>query len=143
MLKNVLKIKDANSTEIDSKTKNPIIDIIEGKVKETKSGILRIGDHAAKTIPNTIVANAYDNAKTFVERHRHKYEFTTETWNKYFKNSKLIYSSTSLDEKLIETIEITNHPFFLAQQYHGELTSKPTAPSPTYKSFIRAVIKNK
>ncbi len=141
--RNVLKLKGADHTEINPKTKIAIIDIMPGRSRENKSGVLRLGNHVAKIIPKTIIAKSYKGQKTYVERHRHKFEFSKKTWEKYFKGSNLIYSSISPDNKLIETIEIKDHPFFLGQQYHGELTSRPTAPAPTYKAFIEAVIKNK
>ncbi len=141
--RNVLKLNGADHTEINPKTPFPIIDIMPGKTHNTKSGVLRLGDQEAKIVKGTHIAKAYKNTPTYIERHRHKYEFAMTTYNKYFQGSKMIYSSTNLDETLIETIEITGHPFFLGEQYHGELTSKPTKPAPTYREFIAAAIKHK
>ena len=139
--RNVLNLKGAHTTEINSETKYPIIDIISSKTIETKAGILRLGKNSCNISKNT---KAYDLYKKDLihERHRHKYEFTTKTYDEYFQNSDIVYSgvSNSFEFTLIEIIEMKNHPFFMGCQFHPEFLSNFTRPAPLFFGLIKAAI---
>ena len=135
--KNVCNLKDANSTEFDSKTPHPVISLLEEQQHiQFKGGTMRLGAHPCKLTPGTHAYNAY-NSNLISERHRHRYEFN----NKYqdqLEEKGMIYSGVSPDGKLVEIIELKDHPWFVAVQYHPEFKSKPTDPHPLFREFIKA-----
>lgn len=140
--RNVLNIKDAASTEIDSKTKNPIIDLMENQKKVTdKGGTMRLGAYACKLSKGTKAYHVYGK-QLIEERHRHRYEFN----NKYLKQIEkagMIASGINPDSNLVEIIEIKDHPWFLATQYHPELKSTVVNPHPLFVKFVKAALENK
>lgn len=132
--RNVLGYKDANSIELDENTSMPLINI-----RELRKGIgnpMRLGNYPCTIKQGTLAYKVY-NEKHIYERHRHRYEVN----NKYadiFKGSELIFSGINEEDDIIEIIEIKNHPFFIACQFHPEFKSRLTKPSPLFKSFIAA-----
>jgi CTP synthase len=140
--KNVLKIKGANSTEVDAKTKEPIIDLMDDQKKITsKGGTMRLGAYACKLQKGSITARAYGKSD-IMERHRHRYEFN----NKYLsqiENAGLLATGINPDSGLVEVVELKDHPFFLGVQYHPELKSTVQNPHPLFVSFIKAALQNK
>ncbi|WPX96302.1 CTP synthase [Candidatus Bandiella euplotis] len=146
--RNVLNLENANSTEFDIHCQN-VIDImddqIEGnnleKLSETREigGTMRLGSYKCQLKTNSKIHKAY--GKTFIEeRHRHRYEFNGD-FKKSFESSGLSLAGISLDNKYVETIEVDEHPWFIAVQFHPEYKSKPFEPHPLFVSFVDCAIK--
>ena len=142
--KNVLKIKNAGSTELDKKC-FPIIGLINewnrnGRlIKGTESdlgGTMRLGSYNAKLRHNSLVNKIY-RTSNIDERHRHRYEVNVNL-RKRFENKGLIFSGMSPDNKLPEIIELKDHPWFIGVQFHPEFKSRPLTPHPLFSSFIKA-----
>src|SRR3989344_1398840 len=138
--RNVLKLKNANSTEIDPKTKYPVVDILpEQKLLETLGGNMRLGGHDVLIKENTLAYNLYKQLK-IRERFRHRYECNPDYIDK-FEEKGIVFSGKSADEKnIMQILELTNHKFFIGTQYHGEYTSRPLKPHPLYLGFIKACL---
>ena len=142
--KNVLKIKNAGSTELDKKC-FPIIGLISewnrnGRlIKGTDSdlgGTMRLGSYNAKLRHNSLVNKIYKTSNIY-ERHRHRYEVNVNL-RKRFENKGLIFSGMSPDNKLPEIVELKDHPWFIGVQFHPEFKSRPLTPHPLFSSFIKA-----
>ena len=142
--RNVLKIKNAGSTELDKKC-FPIIGLINewnrnGRlIKGTESdlgGTMRLGSYNAKLRHNSLVNKIYKTSNVD-ERHRHRYEVNVNL-RKRFENKGLIFSGMSPDNKLPEIIELKDHPWFIGVQFHPEFKSRPLTPHPLFSSFIKA-----
>src|SRR5690242_14077484 len=135
--RNELGIEDANSTEMQPDTPNPVIDMMEQQKKITmKGGTMRLGSYPCTIKETTLAYNIY---KTHLihERHRHRWEFN----NKYlslFEEAGMIASGINPDTGLVEIIELTDHPFFIGVQYHPELKSTVENPQPIFVNFIKA-----
>lgn len=145
--RHIAKLKDANSAEVDPKTKNPVIHIMPGQEKLIKEkgygGTIRLGGWPCRIIPGTHLAKAYaryTKAKTVSERHRHRYEFNND-YRSMFEQLGLKIAGTSPDGEIVEAVEIANHPFFIGVQFHPEYISRPLAPHPLFVEFIK-VCKN-
>jgi CTP synthase len=143
--RNVLGFKNANTTEIDPKTKYPVIDILAEQKKlmadKKYGGTMRLGSYPAKIIPKSIAYKAY-GAYEIKERHRHRYE-VNETYIENFEKGGVIFSGISPDRRLMEIMELPEkvHPFFVGTQFHPELKSRPLNPHPLFLEFIKASIK--
>ena len=137
---NVLNMVGANSTEIDEKTPYPVISLQRGREEdEDLGGTLRLGLYDCDLKEDTKTFKAYDK-KVIQERHRHRYEFN----NKYldtFEKSDMIISGFNKDHHLVEIVELKNHPWFIAVQFHPEFLSRPLRPHPLFRDFIEATIK--
>lgn len=135
--RNVLGIKDANSTEMEPETANPVIDMMEEQKKITmKGGTMRLGSYPCEIKENTLAHRIYET-HSISERHRHRWEFN----NKYleqFENAGMIASGVNPGTGLVEIIELTDHPFFIGVQYHPELKSTVENPQPIFVHFIKA-----
>ncbi|GAA0306888.1 CTP synthase [Gracilibacillus halotolerans] len=141
--RNVLGLKDAHSAEINPETMYPIIDLLpEQKDVTDLGGTLRLGLYPCKLKDGTRVKEAYENQDIIYERHRHRFEFNNE-YREQMENAGFIFSGTSPDERLVETIELIDHPWFVASQYHPEFKSRPTNPHELFKAFIGATVKMK
>ncbi|QBQ08192.1 CTP synthetase [Spiroplasma gladiatoris] len=138
--RNVLKICDANSSELDPETTNKIIDILEGKDRKNIGGTLRLGKYEAKLKEGSLAKKLY-NSDIAIERHRHRYEFNNDYIEDFEKNGMVI-SGVFEEQNLVEIIEIPSHKFFIACQYHPEFTSRPIKPNPLFKGFVEATSKN-
>jgi CTP synthase len=143
--RNICGFKDANTTEIDPKTKHPIIHVMESQkdlVKYHKlGGTQRLGSWEWKAKAGTIFAKSYKST-TGNERHRHRYEFNND-YRKIFTQKGMVISATTKDGELVEALELPKHPFFVGVQFHPELKSRPLNPHPLYMSFMEAVVKGK
>ena len=140
--RNVLGYEDANSSEIDKETMYPVIDIMpEQKNIADLGGTMRLGIYPCKLNKNSNAYDCYLNELIY-ERHRHRYEFNNE-YRKEINEAGMKVTGMSPDGKLVEIIEIENHPWFVAVQFHPELKSRPNNPHPLFKSFIKAAIKEK
>lgn len=138
--RNVLKLDGAHSAEIDPETKHNIIDLLpEQKNIENLGGTLRLGLYPARIKENTKAATAY--GETIVEeRHRHRYEFNND-YREQMEQAGMIVSATSPDGRLVEVVELVDHPWFVACQYHPEFISRPNRPQSLFKDFIGAAVK--
>jgi CTP synthase len=135
--RNVLGLEGAHSAEIAPETNYPIIDLLpEQKDVEDLGGTLRLGLYPCKLSEDTLAYEAYQDEVVY-ERHRHRYEFNNE-YRQQMEEKGFIFSGTSPDGRLVEIVELKDHPWFLASQFHPEFTSRPTRPQPLFKEFIRA-----
>jgi CTP synthase len=136
--RSVLELPDANSTEFDETTANGIIMLIEGKDREKIGGTLRLGLFPTTIQAGTLCHQLY--GETLVhERHRHRYEFNND-YRERFEKAGMVFSGIYKEQGLVEVVEIKDHPFFIAAQYHPEFTSRPTKPNPLFKGFVEKVI---
>lgn len=145
--RNVCGFKDANSEEINQKTEYPVIHIMPEQkeliARKQYGGTIRLGGWPCKIIKGTHMARAYEkkfgNKRTVSERHRHRYEFNNKYREDFIKNG-LTIAGTSPDNKIVEAIEITKHPFFIGTQFHPEYISRPLDPHPLFVEFIRVCL---
>lgn len=139
--RHVCGLKDANSREFDKKTKYPIIDLMESqRAIKVKGGTMRLGAYDCDLKPGTKTYKAYKKKK-ISERHRHRYEVNNRYRGKLEKNG-LIFSGVNTDLGVVEAIEIADHPWFVAGQFHPELKSRVNKAHPLFREFIKAAIKN-
>ena len=138
--RNVTGLKNANSTEFDKKTKYPVIDLMESqKAVKIKGGTMRLGAYDCEIKTGTKAYAAY-RKKKISERHRHRYEVNNRYRNRLEK-SGLIFSGVNSDLGVVETIEIKDHPWFVAGQFHPELKSRVNRAHPLFREFIKASVK--
>ncbi|MFT5725422.1 MAG: CTP synthase [Bacteroidia bacterium] len=137
--RNVLGLKNAHSTEMNSKTKFPVIDLMETQKKvKNKGGTMRLGSYDCEIDKGTLAYKVY--GKTSIqERHRHRYEFNNAYLNQY-KKSGMVMSGMNLENNLVEIIELPDHPFFIGVQFHPELKSTVASPHPLFVKFVRAAL---
>ena len=136
--RNVCGISDANSTEFSQTTKNPVIDLLPNQNLEDDDigASMRLGTYPCKIQSDTTANEIYNNEIVY-ERHRHRYEVNNK-FRKNLEDNGLIFSGLSPDEDLIDMIELKDHPFFVASQFHPEFQSRPWEPAPMFNSFIAA-----
>ena len=136
--RNVCGISDANSTEFSQTTKNPVIDLLPNQDLEADDvgASMRLGTYPCKIQPDTMAKNLYNN-EIIYERHRHRYEVNNKFRNE-LESKGLVFSGLSPDEDLVEMIELKDHPYFVASQFHPEFKSRPWDPAPMFNSFIAA-----
>lgn len=135
--RHVVGLKGAHSAEINPNTPHPIIDLLpEQKDIEDLGGTLRLGLYPCKLVEGTKAYEAYQD-EVIYERHRHRYEFNNE-YRTMMEEHGFVFSGTSPDGRLVEIIELKDHPWFVAAQFHPEFTSRPTRPQPLFREFIRA-----
>ncbi|GAB3044748.1 CTP synthase [Virgibacillus ainsalahensis] len=138
--RNVLGLEGAHSAEINPQTPHPIIDLLpEQKHISDIGGTLRLGIYPCRLQDGTKIKAVYDDADMIEERHRHRYEFNNDYREQMIENG-FLFSGTSPDGRLVETIELADHPWFVASQFHPEFTSRPTRPQPLFKGFIGASV---
>ena len=135
--RNVLGLQDANSTEMNPDSKDPVIDLMDEQKKITaKGGTMRLGAYPC-TLKTGSLAHSIYNKLNVSERHRHRWEFN----NKYlaqFEETGMMASGINPETNLVEIIELTNHPFFIGVQYHPELKSTVENPHPVFVHFVKA-----
>lgn len=135
--RNVLGYKDAHSAELSSTTTTPVIDLMPDQHDvEDMGGTMRLGLYPCKLKEGSKAYEAYGEPLVY-ERHRHRYEFNN-AYREAFIQSGFVFGGLSPDERLVETIEIPNHPWFVAVQYHPEFKSRPTRSHPLFTAFIKA-----
>ncbi len=143
--RNVIGLKKANSEEVNPKVPDLIIHIMPDQEKKLLAkdygGSMRLGAWECVLLKDSIAYEAYRKDK-ISERHRHRYEFNNR-YRKVFENKGMIFSGLSPDSKLVEIMELKNHPFFVGVQFHPEFKSKPLSPHPLFVKFISSCIKNK
>lgn len=135
--RHVANLTGAHSSEIDPETKYPVIDLLpDQKDIEDKGGTMRLGAYACRLQPSTKSADAYRD--TWVtERHRHRYEFNN-TYRDQLEAAGLKIAGTSPDGRLVEIVEVPNHPWYVGVQFHPEFTSRPNRAQPLFRDFIKA-----
>ncbi len=137
--RNVCGIAAANSIEFDQESSEPVICLLDEQKKiRKKGGSMRLGTWPTKIVPETLAQKIYKHDEV-LERHRHRYEFNMK-YRDQMAEKGFIISGTSPDGSLAELIELRDHPFFLACQYHPEFQSKPNKPHPLFSGFIRACL---
>jgi CTP synthase len=137
--RNVAEMEGANSTEFDIETPYPVIDLLpEQKEVADLGGTMRLGADPIKLHADTRAREMYGEAVIY-ERHRHRYE-VNNLLRKRLQSAGLRVSGTSPDERLVEVIELDDHPFFVASQYHPEFKSRPERPAPLFRDFIAAAL---
>jgi CTP synthase len=137
--RNVLNLKGANSTEFDPTTPHPVIDIMEEQKQiEELGGTMRLGAHPCVLKEGTKVREIYKK-EVIYERHRHRYEFNN-AYRELFEKNGFVISGVSPDGRLVEVVELRDHPWFIGCQFHPEFKSKPFDPHPLFVSFIKACI---
>jgi CTP synthase len=140
--RNVMGYKDAHSSELDPDTSYPVIDLMpEQKEIEMMGGTMRLGVYPCKVMSNTKAYEAYGSDLIY-ERHRHRYEFNNQ-YREVLAEKGFIISGLSPDERLVEIIELKDHPWFIASQFHPEFKSRPTKAQPLFREFIKAASENR
>jgi CTP synthase len=135
MARSLLNAIDANSTEFDENTKNPVIDLMEDQRSiDNKGGTMRLGVYPCILVEGTKAGNAY-NVGEVMERHRHRWEFNN-SYRKQLEEKGLIASGLSPDGQLVEISELRDHPFMLGVQFHPEFLSRPNHSHPLFRDFI-------
>ncbi|EKQ70962.1 CTP synthase [Leptolyngbyaceae cyanobacterium JSC-12] len=137
--RNVSHLHEANSSEFNPSTQNPVINLLpEQQDVVDLGGTMRLGLYPCRLVPNTLAFNLYREEVVY-ERHRHRYEFNN-AYRNVFVESGYTISGTSPDGRLVEIIELPNHPFFIATQFHPEFQSRPNHPHPLFKGFVQATL---
>ena len=133
--RNTAQLQDANSAEFNPDTANPVINLLpEQQDVIDLGGTMRLGLYPCRVNPDTLAFKLYQK-EVIYERHRHRYEFNN-AYRNLFLESGYVVSGTSPDGRLVEMIELPNHPFFIASQFHPEFQSRPSAPHPLFQGFI-------
>jgi CTP synthase len=139
--RHVVGMDGANSTEFDPETPYPVIDLLpEQKEVRDLGGTMRLGADPVKLHDGTRVREIYDEPVIY-ERHRHRYEVNNHL-RKRLEHAGLVCSGTSPDDRLVEVIELPDHPFFVASQFHPEFKSRPLRPQPLFRDFVRAAVEH-
>ena len=137
--KDVLGLDDATSGEFDEKAKNKVIDLMpDQKNVDRKGGTMRLGAYPCELKEGTKIAAAY-GVKSISERHRHRYEFNND-YRESLSAAGLTLSGTSPDGRLVETVEVTSHPYYVGCQFHPEFKSRPDKAHPLFKGLIAAAL---
>lgn len=140
--RDVLGLADANSAEINPETTNPVIDIMpEQKAVEEMGGTMRLGQYPCVLNPESKAFELY-GASMIYERHRHRYEVNND-YREELLNAGVIFAGTSPDNHIVEMIELKNHPWFVACQFHPEFKSRPNKPHPLFRGFVTAAANKK
>jgi CTP synthase len=140
--RHVALLKDANSSEFDPKTANPVIDLMtDQRSVSDKGGTMRLGSYLCRVMEGTLAHKAYGVSEV-KERHRHRYEFNN-AYRDVLTGQGLVLSGLSPDGRLVEIIELKNHPWFAATQFHPEFNSRPHRPHPLFSGFVGAALKRK
>ena len=139
--RNVIGLKEANSSEFLPEGKESVIDIMPDQRGVRKGGTMRLGAYPCKTKENSLLRKLYGE-EMISERHRHRYEFNND-FRTLFEKFGMVLSGTSPDDKLVEAVEIPSHPFFIAVQFHPEFKSRPQRPHPCFSGLIKASLERR
>lgn len=138
--RHVLGLEGANSTEMHGNTPHPVIDLMpDQKELHEKGGTMRLGAYPCKIKSGTLADSVYGGEGLIRERHRHRYEFNNE-YLPHFKGSAMVFSGMNPSRKLVEMVELQDHPWFLATQFHPEYRSTVAQPHPLFVGFVRAAL---
>ncbi|HHW48319.1 MAG TPA: CTP synthase [Clostridiaceae bacterium] len=137
--RNVIGLHDAHSSEFDADTSNPVIDLMpEQKDIDEKGGTMRLGIYPCKIKEGSLADKIY-NERLIYERHRHRYELNNE-YREILASKGMIFSGLSPSERLVEIIELKDHPWFIGVQFHPEFKSRPNRPHPLFREFIKVAL---
>ncbi|NLX92123.1 MAG: CTP synthase [Firmicutes bacterium] len=140
--RNVCGLKGAHSTEFDPSSPYPVIDLLpEQKEIAEKGGTMRLGLYPCKLVPGSKAQAAYGE-EIIYERHRHRYEFNN-IFREELQEAGLIFSGISPDGRLVEIIELSHHPWFVATQFHPEFKSRPNRPHPLFREFVASALSSR
>jgi CTP synthase len=140
--RHVAGLEGANSSEINPDTKYPVIDLLpEQKEIEDKGGTMRLGVGPSKVIAGSLTERAYGDTMVY-ERHRHRYEVNND-YRDQLAELGLRFAGTTPDGRLVEIVEVADHPWYVATQFHPEFTSRPNRPQPLFRDFVSASLNNK
>ena len=140
--RNVAGLKGAHSSEFDSESQYKVIDFMPGQNDDiNKGGTLRLGSYPCIIKKGTTMERCY-KTNEIKERHRHRYEFNND-YREILEKNGLVLSGLSPDGKLVETVELTDYPFFVGVQFHPEFKSRPNKPHPLFLGFIEAAFNNR
>jgi CTP synthase len=138
--RNVAGLKDADSGEFNEQCANKVIDYMPGQSDDIdKGGTLRLGAYPCVITPGTVMEKCYGKTE-ISERHRHRYEFNND-YRDILRSRGLTLSGMSPDGSLVETVELTDRPFYVGVQFHPEFKSRPNKPHPLFLGFIGAALK--
>lgn len=139
--RNVCGMEDANSAEFDPNSKHCVIDLLpEQRLVEDYGGTMRLGSYRCRLLPESLAARAY-GCSEISERHRHRYELNNDLRDKLVERG-MTMSGLSPDGRLVEIVELEDHPWFVATQFHPEFRSRPNRPHPLFRAFIEAALKH-
>jgi CTP synthase len=139
--RDVVGAHDANSTEFDMFTNAPVIDFMpDQRDLEDKGGTMRLGLYPARLSPGSKAAQAYGEEVVY-ERHRHRFEVSNQ-YRDALEGAGMTLSGQSPDGRLVEIVELKDHPWFVASQFHPEFKSRPDRPHPLFSGFVRAAIEH-
>ncbi|MFV8281522.1 CTP synthase [Christiangramia marina] len=137
--RNVLKLKGANSSEMDPDTKHPVIDLMADQKEVThKGGTMRLGAWDCELSKKSVIHDAYGK-DMISERHRHRYEYNNK-YKEQLENAGMLSTGINPETKLVEVIELADHPWFVGVQYHPEYKSTVASPHPLFVSFVKAAL---
>ena len=137
--RSIAHLEGASSSEFDKDTQYPVIDLLpDQRNTRNKGATMRLGAFPCTLLPGTMAAEAYGTTE-ISERHRHRYEFANE-YREQLAEAGLVLSGTSPDKKLVEMVELKEHPYFVGCQFHPEFKSRPTAPHPLFARFVKAAL---
>jgi CTP synthase len=137
--RNVCGLPDANSSEFEPATPHPVIDLLpEQEDVEDLGGTMRLGAYPAEILPDSLAASVYGE-DVISERHRHRYE-VNPAYHDVLQRHGMVFSGMSPDRRLVEIVELPDHPYFIAGQFHPELKSRPTRPHPMFRDFVGAAL---
>jgi len=140
--RHVVGWSDANSSEFDPQSEHKVIDLLPDQAGVTdKGGTMRLGAYRCALRPGSLAARAYD-ASEVEERHRHRYELNNR-YAQQLASRGLVLSGKCVGRELVEIVELPDHPWFLAVQFHPELKSRPQAPHPLFRDFVRAALERR
>jgi CTP synthase len=135
----VCGLHDANSTEFDAATQNPVIGLLEEQKNIAGMGAsMRLGAYPCKLLKSSVSYCAYKK-ENISERHRHRYEFNNK-YKKIMEQKGLVFAGRNLQKDLVEVLEIKKHPWFVACQFHPEFKSKPDRCHPLFRDFIKSAL---
>jgi CTP synthase len=138
--RHVCGLEGANSTEMDPETPHPVIDLLpEQKEVEDLGGTMRLGAQAVELAADTRARELYGDEPVIAERHRHRYE-VNNAYRQALVDAGLVVSGTFQEGRLVEVIELPDHPWFVASQFHPEFKSRPTRPAPLFREFVQAAL---
>ena len=139
LARNVIKLEGANSSEFDTQTPFPVLDLLpEQKKIKIKGGTMRLGKYSCKLEKNSLAFKIYKQELIY-ERHRHRYEFNNLFKDDFSKHG-IRFSGINYDLNLVEIVELPNHPWFIGVQFHPEFKSRPNRAHPLFREFIKAAI---
>nr|MBF6589468.1 gamma-glutamyl-gamma-aminobutyrate hydrolase family protein [Ktedonobacterales bacterium] len=139
--RNVLNLANANSSEFDAESPHKVIDLMPNQRQiSDKGGTMRLGQWVCCLTPGSQAERAYGEPIIF-ERHRHRYEFNT-SYRRRMEGAGLLVSGRSADNKLVEIVELKDHPWFVATQFHPEFKSRPTHPHALFRAFVGAAARH-